>query len=67
MHIDSQKMGKLQGKEIGGDPAKANLPRLLIFYTFYMFYTAITTPLPLSNSNSSLQLFPPLHEISSAP
>ena len=26
--------------------AAANLPRLRIFYTFYMFYTAITTPLP---------------------
>ena len=25
----------------------ANLPRLRIFYTFYIFYTAITTHLPL--------------------
>ena len=50
MHFDSQKMGKLQGKEIGGiggNPAKANLPRLASFYTFYIFYTAITTALQL--------------------
>ena len=25
----------------------ANLPRLRIFYTFYMFYTATTSPLQL--------------------
>ena len=44
------KLGNLQGKEIGGiggNPAKANPLRLRIFYTFYMFYTAITTVLQL--------------------
>ena len=43
----------------------ANLPRLRIFYTFYIFYTAITTPLSNSNSSLQLQLFTPTYHLGS--